>query len=88
MTTRDALKAGGFTALWTFLSTFGLCLVGWLNDVADWATRGNVEIMFPDPSLLVYGALAAAAGAGAGFVALVVRLAQAKLGSGGPRYGT
>jgi hypothetical protein len=47
----DWLRAALATAGFTFLT--GLCatLVGWINDVADWA-NGAAGAPFPDPSVL------------------------------------
>lgn len=74
--TIDAIKSAAYTALWSFVGPFGLALVGWLNEVGQWANdRGRTP--FPDVSTLGYAAVAAAVAASAFVVALAVRLAQA-----------
>lgn len=86
--TRNSLKAGLWTALWTFIGTFGLLtLTPWVADVAAWATaQGTTE--FPDVSVLGYGVVAALTSAVSGLVALVVRFAQAhtSIPGGPPQY--
>jgi hypothetical protein len=85
--TKNAIKAGAYTALWTFLALFGLSLAGWLNDVQQWATSDGAATVFPDPSVLVKAAAAAVTAAAGGLVGLVVRLAQAASGSASvPQY--
>lgn len=85
--TKNAIKAGAFTALWTFIALFGLSFVGWLNDIVEWASADGATVVFPDPSVLVKAAAAAVASAAAGLVGLVVRLAQVATGSGDvPQY--
>lgn len=75
---RNALKAAAYSALWTFVAMFGVTLLGWLNDVGQWATdAGEDRGTFPDLSVLGGGALAAAAAALTFIVAFVVRQAQA-----------
>lgn len=85
--TKNAFKAGLYTALWTFIALFGLSLVGWLNDLIEFASNDGATVSFPDPSGLVKAALSAAAAASAGLVGLVVRLAQVAIGHGDvPQY--
>jgi len=85
--TKNAIKAGLFTALWTFIALFGLSLVGWLNDVVEAASDENATIVFGDPAVLVKAAVSAAAAAASGLVGLVVRLAQTATGTGNvPQY--
>lgn len=85
--TKNAIKAGAFTALWTFLALFGLSFVGWLNDVIEWASADGATVVFPDPSVLVKAGVAAVAAAASGLVGLVVRLAQVATGTGDvPKY--
>lgn len=85
--TRNAVKAGAYTALWTFVGLFGLSLAGWLNDVQQWATSDGAVTVFPDPSVLVKAAVAAVSAAAGGLVGLVVRLVQAAAGSDSlPKY--
>ncbi len=82
MTNKDAIKAGLYTALWTFIALFGLSLVGVLNDVVDAASGADGSIVYPDPAILAKAAVSAAAAAASGLVGLVVRLAQVATGTG------
>lgn len=87
--TKNAVKAGAFTALWTFIALFSLSLLGWLNDLVDAASTTDGSIIYPDPAVLVKAAVSAAAGAAAGLVGLIARLAQAATGIGAnsiPKY--
>ena len=87
MTNKDAIKAGLYTALWTFIALFGLSFVGYLNDVVEWATGDGATIVFPDPYVLVKAAAAAVSAAAAGLVGTLVRLAQVATGRGDvPKY--
>lgn len=87
MTNKDAIKAGAYTALWSFIALFGLSLIGWLNDVVGWATSDGATVAFPDPSVLVKAAAAAVAAAASGLVGTIVRLAQVASGRGDvPQY--
>ena len=84
---KNAIKAGIYTALWTFIALFGLSTVGWLNDVVGWAGSEGATVAFPDPSVLMKAAASAAAAAASGLVGAVVRLAQAATGRGDvPQY--
>lgn len=82
MTNKDAIKAGLYTALWTFIALFGLSAVGWLNDVVEAASGDGASVVYPDPSVLVKAAASAAAAAASGLVGAVVRLAQVATGKG------
>ena len=85
--TKNALKAGAFTALWTFVALFGLSAVGWLNDLLQWASADGATVVFPDPAVLVKAAVAAVAAAASGLVGTIVRLAQSATGHGDvPQY--
>lgn len=85
--TKNAVKAGAYTALWTFIALFGLALVGWLNDVVQAASDDNATFVFGDPAVLVKAAVSAAAAAASGLVGTVVRLAQVAMGRGDiPQY--
>lgn len=87
MTTSDAVRAGLWTALFTFITLFGLSALGWLNAVLSWAQDGSGAVVFPDARVLVKAAISAGVAALVGLVNLVVRLAQARLGLGtGPSY--
>lgn len=84
---KNAIKAGLFTALWTFIGMFGLAFLGWLNDVQQWATSDGAVTVFPDTSVLVKAAIAAVAAAAGGVVGTVVRLVQVATGKGDvPKY--
>lgn len=89
MTNRDAIKAGLWTALFTFVGLFGLSLVGWLQDVASWASSSGAEPL-PGLTSLGYAAVSAATAAVVGLINAVVRLAQVATGKGdaGPTYGS
>lgn len=82
MTNKDAVKAGLYTALWTFIALFGLALVGWLNDIGEAASANDGTIFFGDPAVLVKAAVSAAAAAASGLVGTIVRLAQVATGRG------
>lgn len=84
----DQVKAALATALFTFLTTFGASLIGWVQSLVDWAQL-NGDGPAPDPSLLKSALFSAAAAAGIGFVNFVIRFVQAKtslLPGTGPRY--
>lgn len=70
----DSVKAALYTALWTFIGVFGISLLGWLGDVATWASS-DLET-FPSVTPLGKAAVAALAAAAAGFVGWVVRWSQ------------
>lgn len=74
---RNALRAAAWTALFSFVGLFGLSLLGWLQDVAVWASSSGREPL-PGLSTLGYGLVAAAASAAIGLVNFVVRYAQAR----------
>jgi hypothetical protein len=82
MTTGDSLKAALYTALFTFVALFAVSLIGWVDDVAEWAKDDGVTIEFPDPSVLIKASFAAAAAALSGLLNFVVRWAQGHLGWG------
>jgi hypothetical protein len=80
-TTRDALKSGAFTALWTFIALFGATAAGWAQEVIVWADEWGASgstVDFPSLSVLASGVVSAVAAAASGLVGTVVRLAQAK----------
>lgn len=84
---KNAIKAGAFTALWTFIGMFSLAFFGWLNDVQAWATGDGAATVFPDTAVLVKAAIAAVAAAAGGLVGTFVRLAQVFSGKGDvPKY--
>lgn len=79
--TRDAIKAGAYTALWTFVALFGATATGWAGDVVTWAQEWadtGAAGDFPSLSVLAAGATSAAFSALSGLVGTAVRLAQAK----------
>ncbi len=90
MTTRDAVRAALFSALWAFLGIFGLALTGWLSDVIAWAGDVNNVVVFPDPRVLVKALVSAVASALIGLIAFVVRYAQSRgvIGGKAPTYAT
>lgn len=75
-TTRNALKAGAYTALWTFLALFGAAALGFLTQVGQWASAHGRD-PFPDVSVLGYAFIAAVVAALAGILGTIIRLAQA-----------
>lgn len=82
----DSLKAGGYTAAWTFAGLFGASLLGWLNTVVAWATSDAPIEAFPEASVLLKGLVAASGAAFGGLIGTVVRLAQSALGRPIPSY--
>jgi hypothetical protein len=77
----NSLKAGLYTAGFSFIALFGASLVGWLNDVVMWASDDAVTA-FPAGSGLAKAAAAAAAAALIGLVNFVIRWAQDRTGIG------
>jgi len=73
----NELKAAGWTFLFSFVALFGMSLVGFIQEVADWASSSGAEPL-PGLSSVGYAAVAAVASAGIGLVNFVVRLAQSK----------
>lgn len=73
----NALRAAAWTALFSFIGLFGLSLLGWLQDVAAWASSSGREPL-PGLSTLGYGLVAAAVSAVIGLVNFAVRYAQAR----------
>lgn len=82
MTNKDAIKAGLYTALWTFIALFGLSLIGWLNDLVAAASNDEAAFVWGDPAVLIKAAVSAAAAAASGLVGTIVRLAQVATGKG------
>jgi len=76
----DWLRAAYRTAGQTFLGMFGLSLLGWLSQVAEWA--GNTTGDFPSVSPLGKAVVAAMVAASSGVVAALMKVA----GSNGPSY--
>lgn len=71
----DSIKAALYTALWSFIGVFSVSLLGWLGDVAVWASSDLAD--FPSVTPLGKAAVSALAAAAAGFVSWVVRTSQA-----------
>lgn len=72
---KNAIKAGAWTALFTFIGLFFLSAIGWVQDVAQWAnSSGTLE--FPDLSVLAYAAVSAACAAVIGLFNAIVRAVQ------------
>lgn len=82
----NSLKAALWTVLFTFIAVFGVGLLGWIVDVAEWASSESGE--FPSVTPLGKLAVAALAAGASGLVNFVVRFAQSKgaLPGEGPKY--
>lgn len=76
MTYKAPLKRAARTFVFSFVAVFGLSLIGWLNDVVQWANDTQAANVFPDPSVLVKAAVSAAAGAASGLVSFFVNFAE------------
>ena len=74
----DWARAGIATAVFVFITGVSASLVGWLNDVAGWATGGG-KVPFPDPSVLRGAILSAGVAAGVGLVNAVIRAVQERV---------
>ena len=72
----DAVRAARNAALWAFIGTLSTTTLGWLADVAHWASSSGAT-QFPGLSVLGYGVVSAAVAAGTFVLAAAVRLAQA-----------
>lgn len=85
----DAFKAALWTALFTFIGTAGLALIGFLDAVENWI-NGDDPTLTDDLSTLVRILLSAVVAAGSGLVNWAVRYAQARnvLPGAGPTYGS
>ena len=73
----DPIKAASFTALWSFLGTFSLTLLGWLAQVGEWASKQGAE-PFPGVGVLGYAAVSALVASASFVVSALVRFAQGK----------
>jgi len=83
----NELKAALWTALFSFVTLFGTSLLGWLQDVIDWASGTE---SFPSLSVLGKFAAAAVVSCMIGFVNWAIRFAQSRLGIAAgtlPTYG-
>jgi hypothetical protein len=85
----DAFKAALWTALFTFIGTAGLALIGFLDAVADWIDGSNTDLS-DDLSNLGKVLLAAVVAAGSAIINWLVRWAQSRdiLPGSGPHYVT
>lgn len=85
----DAFKAALWTALFTFVGTAGLALLGFLDAVEGWI-NGDDPTLTDDLSNLVKVLLSAVVAAASGLVNWAVRYAQARdvLPGAGPHYGS
>lgn len=77
----NPLKAALWTALFSFISLFGLSALGWLAHLYTWANSGGTE-QLPDITVLAYAAGSASISAVIGLVNFVVRWAQERAGVG------
>lgn len=82
-------KAALNTSWQTFIAVFGLALLGWIADVAEWA--GSTGSEFPSISPLGKAAVSAACAAAAGLLTWIVREVQARRAASkgelaGPQY--
>lgn len=77
-----AFKAALWTFVFSFVTLFGTSLIGWLQDVVDWASDDSAGIVFPDPGVLAKAAVSAVVSAMIGLVNFVVRFGQQKTGVG------
>jgi hypothetical protein len=75
--TKDAWKAAGWTALWTFIALFLTSALGWLQDVYEWSSTSGAEPL-PGISTLGHAAVTAGVSAISGFIAFAVRWAQSR----------
>lgn len=72
---KNAIKAGAWTALFTFIGLFFLSAIGWVQDVAEWASS-NGAVEFPDLSVLGYAAVSAMCAGVIGLFNVIVRAVQ------------
>lgn len=80
--TKDAFIRAARTALWSFIGLFGMSLVGFLQQVIEWANAGG-EVAFPSVSVLGFAAISAAVSAIIGLVSFVANAAEDARGSDG-----
>jgi hypothetical protein len=77
----NSLKAGFYTAVFSFITLFGASLIGWLNDVVEWASNDGT-VAFPDGSGVAKAAASAAVASLIGLVNFVLRWVQDRTGVG------
>lgn len=84
----NELKAGAVTAAFTFIGAFALGALGWVAEVAAWASSEGASD-FPGYSALGYAVAAALVAAVTGLLNFLVRWAQGKgwVPGNGPVYG-
>ena len=76
------LRAGVVTAFYTAVVPFLLSMLGWLNDLAEWA--GGEGVDFPDLSVVRQAAVALALAVVVGAINAAVRYVQEKRNLGVP----
>lgn len=74
----NAVKAALWTTAQTFIGSILLLSVGWLADVAKWASA-NGQSPLPGLSTIGYAVVGAAVAAMSGLVTLVIRVLQVKV---------
>lgn len=77
-----AFKAALYTFAFSFITLFGTSLIGWLEEVVQWASDDSAAVLFPDPGALAKAAVSAVVSAMIGLVNFVVRFGQQKAGVG------
>ena len=77
----DWLRAGVMTGVFVFVTGLAATLVGWINDVADWA-NGAGSTPFPDPSVVRGALVSAGVAAATALVNAVIRAVQERMGLG------
>lgn len=83
----NAIKAGAWTALFSFVTLFGLSLLSFLQEIVSWSSASG-QAPFPEISVLGYAFVTAFVSAITGIVNSVIRLAQAAgvIPGGPPSY--
>jgi len=75
--TINSLKAALWTALFSFFGLFGTTLVGFFQQVSEWASNSGQD-PFPDVSVLGYAFVSAIGSAVIGLVNFAIRYGQSK----------
>jgi hypothetical protein len=75
---RDSIRAAAWTALWTFVATFSLAALDWLQAVAEWASDAPDAAAFPSVAVLGKALVSATVAAVAFALNAAYRLAQAR----------
>ncbi len=82
----NAVRSGLTVYVFSFLGIFGASLVGWVTQVADWASKHGAD-PFPSTSVLGYAFVAALTSGAPALVAVLVRGVQTVTGMGNvPQY--